>query len=206
MNFKNVYGYDHLKKEFNVIIDVLNDWKKYKEMEVNIPKGIMLAGEPGLGKTLFATEFMDALTNRNKYIIRKNKFDDNFINYLNETVNDAFKNAPSVVLLDDMDKYANNDSNHTDAIEFVTIQSLLDEATGKDVFFLSTVNDFTTLHKSLYLNGRFEKYYIDYPAINDSKLIIDKYLIGKKIDSDVDSLELDNQCNIFQIFHFDITT
>ena len=68
----------------------------------------------------------------------------------------AKENAPSIVFLDDMDKFANEDDRHCDAEEYVAVQSGIDEVKGYDVFVLATVNNFDKLPRSLTRPGRFD--------------------------------------------------
>ena len=191
MNFEKIYGYDHIKKELNVIIDILNNTEKYQSTGAKLPAGVLLHGAPGLGKTLFANEFINALTNRKVYIIRKNKPDGEFVNYLNDTITDAIKCAPAIVFFDDMDKFANDDERHRNSEEFVTIQSLIDDAKDKNVFFIATTNDIRNIPASLLRDGRFDyMYYLNSPEVGDSAKIIEHYLEGKNIASDIDYTEV----------------
>ena len=80
-NFNNIIGYNHIKNELNRIIDCINNRDKYERLGVKIPKNLLLHGEPGVGKTLFANAFINAL-NRNRYIIRKDMPDGKFVEYL----------------------------------------------------------------------------------------------------------------------------
>ena len=169
MSFEKVYGYDHIKKELNVVIDILNNKEKYQKTGAKLPAGILFDGEPGLGKTLLASEFINALTNRKVYTIRKNKPDGEFVNYITNTVNDAIKCAPSIVFFDDMDKFANDDDKHMNSEEFVTVQALIDDARDKDVFFIATTNNIRCIPRSLLRDGRFDYVYnLEAPKVDDA--------------------------------------
>ena len=63
--FENIIGYNHIKNELIRIIDCINNKDKYNKLGVNIPKGLLLYGEPGLGKTLFAKSFIESLNRNN---------------------------------------------------------------------------------------------------------------------------------------------
>ena len=66
----------------------------------------MLSGEPGIGKSLIAECFIED-TGLNKFTIRKTKSDGDFINYIKNSFDEAKKSAPSIVYIDDMDKFDN---------------------------------------------------------------------------------------------------
>ena len=91
--------------------------------------------------------------NLETFTIRKNK-SENFVGYITETFKKAKENAPSVIFLDDMDKFANEDNNHKDAEEYVAIQAGIDDVKGCDVFVLATANEIRKLPKSLTRSGR----------------------------------------------------
>lgn len=74
------------------------------------------------------------------YIVRRDKGSDDFIDKITETFERAKNNAPAIVLLDDMDKFANEDDRHTDAEEYVAVQAGIDEVKGCNVFVFATVN------------------------------------------------------------------
>lgn len=199
-NFKNVIGYEAIKMELNRLIDCINNKDKYVEMGIKRPKNLLLYGVPGVGKTLLANEFMAAL-NSNKYTIRKNKPDGEFVNEIKRVVNEAMNNTPSVVLFDDLDKFSNNDEKYKNSDEFVAIQSLIDEGKNKDIFFIATCNEITRLPSSLLRSGRFStKIRVDNPTLKDAGLIIKHYLSDKKLDNDVNYEEiariLDGRSNV----------
>ena len=189
-NFENIIGYNYIKKELNRIIDCINNREKYEKLGIKIPKNLLLHGVPGVGKTLFANSFINAL-NRKKYVIRKNMPDGKFVEYLKNQVTDAMNNEPAVVLLDDIDKFSNNDDSHLNSDEFIVIQSLIDDCKDKDVYFIATANRLREMPDSLLRAGRFDtRIKIKEPTLKDSAEIIKHYLKDKKVDKDINYLEI----------------
>lgn len=182
--FKNIVGYDNTKKTLERLIDVLNNQEKYKKLGSTIPHGLFLYGPPGLGKTTFSKEILKNV-NRKTYTIRKTKSDGSFIDYMTNIFNKAKENQPSIILLDDLDKFAEDD-NTKNAEEFVTVQSLIDNIKNEDIFVIATANNRHILPDSLLRSGRFDiKIEIDYPTRKESFDILKHYLKNKKIDKDV---------------------
>ena len=106
--FDKVIGYDDIKLELTRLCDVLKNSKSYAELGVTLPRGILLYGEPGLGKTMMAKSFISEVGCK-AYTIRKDKPDGDFTNIIRETFEQAKENELSIVFLDDMDKFANED-------------------------------------------------------------------------------------------------
>lgn len=189
-----VIGYEGIKQELYRIIDIIRDPEKYKRLGVSAPKGILLSGEPGIGKTLMAKSFIKE-TGLKVFVIRKDRPDGDFVDLIRETFKEAEKAAPSIVLLDDLDKFANEDDYHRDAEEYVTVQACIDDVKESDVFVLGTCNNFRKLPDSLVRSGRFGKtYFMDFPAIEDAKKIISFYLKDKKVAKDIDVEEIARFC------------
>ena len=185
-----VIGYNPIKKDLYRIIDVLNNPDKYAKLGVYIPKGIMLVGEPGIGKTLMAMSVIEEC-NRKSYIVRKDKPDGVFVDYIRETFENAINNAPSIILLDDIDKFANEDYSHRNAEEYITVQACIDSVKKEDVFIIATANNVKRLPSSLLRSGRFDRvFYMNFPKGEDAKKIIEFYLEDKKCDSNIDSEEV----------------
>lgn len=186
----NVIGYNSIKKELYKLIDVLNNPEKYNKLGVHIPRGLMLEGKPGIGKSLMAISFTEEC-NRKSYIIRKDKPDGVFVDYIRETFEEAMNNEPSIIILDDIDKYANEDYSHRDAEEYVTVQACIDSAKKKDVFVIATANDIRSLPDALRRSGRFDTiFHMSFPKGEDAKKIIEHYLKNKKCDESVDAVEI----------------
>ena len=183
--FTKIIGYNDIKKNLERIIDCINNQEKYKRLGCNIPHGLLLYGNPGLGKSTFAEEFIKECPNRKSFIIRKIKSNGSFIDHINKIFNDAMNESPSIVLFDDLDKFAEDD-NSDNKEEFVTVQSLIDEAKDKDVFVIATVNNRCVLPGSLLRSGRFDiQIKINTPSEKDSYKITEYYLKKKKIDKNI---------------------
>ena len=92
------------------------------------------------------------------------------------------RNEPSIVLLDDLDKFSNEDRYGSNAEEYVTVQSCMDIAKDRDVLVIATVNDRFLLPDSLRREGRFdEKIEVQNPQGEDAKKIIKYYLSQKNM-------------------------
>ena len=185
-----VIGYESIKQELYRIIDIVRNPEKYKKLGVSVPKGILLSGDPGIGKTLMAKCFIKE-TGLKVFIIRKDKPDGDFVDYIRETFEKAAKEAPSIVFLDDLDKFANEDEYHPDAEEYVTVQACIDDVKDTEVIALATCNDYDKLPESLVRAGRFDKcFFMHFPKFDDAKKIIAFYPKDKKVGKDVDVEEI----------------
>lgn len=188
--FERVIGYEDLKRELELICDVIRNYEKYKSFGVATPKGLLLYGEPGVGKSLVADCLIED-TKRPVFVIRKDRPDGDFVNSIRETFQKAKDAQPSIVLLDDMDKFANEDWNHRDAEEYVAVQSCIDDVKKEEVFIIATVNDKDSLPDSLIRAGRFDKVIeMEAPMGKDAEQIIAHYLRQKKRVGNVDIHEI----------------
>lgn len=125
------------------------------------------------------------------YTVRRNKGNDDFIGDITGTFAKAKENAPAIVFLDDMDKFANEDNDHRDAEEYVAVQSGIDEVKNHDVFVLATANEIRKLPRSLVRSGRFDrKIEVQCPTDKDATSIIEHYLSSKKVSSSVNMEDL----------------
>ncbi|MCR5605059.1 MAG: AAA family ATPase [Lachnospiraceae bacterium] len=188
--FDKVIGYEDIKAELLRFCDILGSPDKYKKLGVSSPRGILLYGVPGVGKTLMADSFIE-MTGRKRYTIRKDQADGDFINHIREVFETAKENQPSVILLDDMDKFATEKMYNSDAEEYVTIQSCIDMVKDDEVFCVATCNDIDCLPESLKRAGRFDKVIeIRIPKQQIAAQIIEHYLHDKHTAPDVNAYDI----------------
>ena len=183
--FDPIIGYTEIKNELSQIADMMRNAEVYEKLGVRLPYGLMLYGSPGVGKTLMANCLIKA-SGRKVFICRKDKPNGEFIKEITDLFEEAAANAPAIVFLDDMDKFANTDTEHTYAEEYISVQSCIDQYKGRDVFVLATVNDIQMLPSSLRRVGRFDRM-IEVPTPNnkDAEKILAHYLKDKKAVSDI---------------------
>ena len=184
-NFDSIIGYETIKAELRQICDMIHNREVYEKLGAKLPHGVLLYGAPGLGKTSMAKCFI-LESGINAYTVRRNKADDDFVSEITGIFEKAKKNAPSIVFLDDMDKFANEDECHQDAQEYVAVQAGIDDVKNSDVFVIGTVNNLRKLPRSLTRPGRFDrKIEVCRPTEKDAEKIIAHYLKSKRIAEDV---------------------
>ena len=184
--FDRIIGYSDIKQELIQIADTMKNREVYQELGVSTPRGLLLYGAPGLGKTLMAKCLIEA-SGRTAFTCRKTEPDGEFIKVIKDTFDRAVENAPAIVFMDDMDKFANDDDRHRDSEEYVTVQACIDEAKDKEIFVLATANDTDKLPRSLVRAGRFDRRIeVEAPEEKDAEKIIAHYLSRKKLGNDLD--------------------
>lgn len=188
--FDKVIGYNSIKLELLRLCDIIKNPNKYEKLGVEFPNGVILYGNPGVGKTLFANCFLKECGVKS-FICRKNKPDGEFINFIKEIFDEAKRQQPAVILLDDLDKFANEDKEHRDAEEYVTVQACIDEVKNDKVFVFATANDLSKIPNSLVRTGRFDKTIeIKNPRGKDAVNIIKYYLSTKQYVKEINAEEI----------------
>ena len=189
--FDKVIGYDSIKNELLQICDIISHPEVYEKLGAKIPKGVLLYGAPGLGKTLMAHCFMEE-TGLKSYTVRKTKGGNDFLTEIADTFNQAKENAPSIILFDDLDKFSGTDDDKP-TVEFTAIQAGIDEVKDDKVFVMATVNTIDNLPDSLLRSGRFDcQLRFWYPDALDAQKIISYYLQDKKVANDINIEDLVN--------------
>ena len=183
--FESIIGYRAIKLELSRIIDQLTNPDKYSALGVTKPHGLILHGMPGVGKSTFANAVVEA-TGRKAFVCRKDKSNGDFVNHIVRIFDEAAEKAPSVVLLDDLDKFANEDERRRDSEEFVTVQTCIDKVKDKRVFVVATANNIYKLPDSLIRAGRFDHILeLKCPSGKDAEEIVAFYLSKKPFVADL---------------------
>lgn len=186
--FENIIGYETVKQELSVVIDMFKDPEKYDRIGAKYINGILLYGAPGTGKTTLIKDMIKAC-NVKTYVLRKDKANNDFINTIRETFMHAKDNAPSIVFMDDMDKFADEDVRCPE--EYAVIQACIDEVKDCKVLALATINEADRLPRSLTRAGRFDKIIkLENPSRADSEKIVKYYLSLKGCNDSVDYKEV----------------
>lgn len=191
--FDKIIGCQREKDELMRICDVLKRHDEYEKLGISIPRGLMLAGAPGVGKTLMAKCLIEE-SGCKCIELRKDSAKKNFVN----KISNAFKEAKEaskkddgivIVFMDDLDKFA--ESNENGGEEFSVVQSGIESVKDSRVFVLATVNDKDILPESLRRKGRFDEIiYINKPQHKDSKQLFMHWLSSKSFDLDDKSVDM----------------
>lgn len=191
MGFEKVIGYDSVKDELRRVADMVKDPEKYERLGAHVPRGILLFGKPGCGKTLLANSFIEEC-GIPSFTCRKNKADGSFVDEIRETFEKAKALPQAIILADDVCKWANVDEDHRDAEEFICLQTCIDDCAGYNVLVFATCNDMNKMPESLLRSGRFDiSLKVDVPSKDDVERIVEHYLQQKEyVETDVDVAEI----------------
>lgn len=170
--FDKIIGYDHIKAELMQISDMIHHPEVYAALDAKLPQGLLLSGAPGLGKTLMATALMED-SGLPCFTVRRSQSEDEFLKQLAHTFDEAAEAAPSMLLLDDMDKFS---SDEFSTAAFTAAQSCIDKVQEKRVFVIATVNNVKEIPDSLLRCGRFDRQIkVQRPNCTDGEQIIRRY-------------------------------
>lgn len=193
--FKDIAGLDEEKQEMIEIVDFLKKPKKFQEMGAKIPRGVLLCGNPGTGKTLIAkaiageadvpfismsgSEFIEMFAGLGASRVRK-------------LFEKARKIAPCIVFIDEIDAIGSRrtTSSGSESENNQTLNQLLVEMDGFDteeaIIVLAATNRPEMLDKALLRPGRFDRQItIGLPDLNGREAILNIHAKDKKIDESV---------------------
>ena len=196
VKFDDVAGLDEEKQEMIEIVDFLKNPKKFQEMGAKVPRGVLLCGNPGTGKTLIAkaiageanvpfismsgSEFIEMFAGLGASRVRK-------------LFEKARKIAPCIVFIDEIDAIGSRrtSSSGSETENNQTLNQLLVEMDGFDtnetIIVLAATNRPEMLDKALLRPGRFDRQItVGLPDLNGREAILKIHAKGKKFSNDVD--------------------
>ncbi|HMT00911.1 MAG TPA: ATP-dependent zinc metalloprotease FtsH [Candidatus Absconditabacterales bacterium] len=195
--FSDIAGMEEVKQELSEIVDYLKNPQKYQKVGARPPKGVLLFGQPGSGKTLLAravageanvpffsasgSEFMEMLVGMGAAKVR-------------ELFTKAKQASPSIIFIDEIDAIGKKrGSGYTGGHQEQeqTLNQILTEMDGFDtdtkIIVIAATNRPDTLDPALLRTGRFDrKVMVNRPTLHERIEIIDYYLKDKKVSDTVD--------------------
>ena len=195
--FKDVAGVDEEKEELQEIVEFLKSPKKFTDMGARIPKGVLLVGHPGTGKTLLA-KAVAGEAGVPFFIISGSDFVEMFVGVGASRVRDLFeqakRNAPCIIFIDEIDavgrqRGAGLGGGHDEREQ--TLNQLLVEmdgfGTNEGVIVLAATNRPDVLDKALLRPGRFDRQIVvPAPDVRAREEILEVHAKKKRLADDVD--------------------
>lgn len=198
--FKDVAGIDSEKQELMEIVDFLRDGKKFRDVGARVPRGILLSGEPGTGKTLLARAIAGE-ANVPFFAASGSDFSGIIVGLgvakIKEIFDMAKRNAPCILFIDEIDAIGQrrSTSSYNDQDREQTLNQLLIEMDGfsndTGIIVIGATNRADMLDPALLRPGRFDRQvYIDLPDLAGRREILDLYAKKVKVSDDVNLQDL----------------
>ncbi len=188
VNFSNVAGVKSAKEELNEIIDFLKNPKKYKKFDISLPKGVLLVGPPGVGKTLIA-KAVAGEANVPFFYQSAASFVQIYVGMGAKRVAELFAkakmNAPSIIFIDEIDAVGKSRGGQNNEEREGTLNQLLTEMDGfkesSGVMVIAATNKIEVLDDALLRAGRFDRrVHIGLPDFTERIETLNLYLKSKK--------------------------
>lgn len=201
VKFENIAGMDELKKEMSKVVEILKNQEEYKKKGIRPIKGIILEGNPGNGKTLFA-KALAGETDVNFIATKGADFQSALMSMGARKIRMLFKKArkckPCIIFIDEFDgigERRNYAGTGVDKENNRIITAMLNEMDGFDtqsgILVIAATNSYSSLDPALIRPGRFDlKYNVPNPDYNTRIQLIDLYTKDKILSEQIDKRKL----------------
>ncbi|MDF1877116.1 AAA family ATPase [Sulfurimonas sp. SAG-AH-194-L11] len=192
VSFDDIGGISDVKIELEEIIDFMRNPKRYKNFGARMPRGVLLVGPPGVGKTMIAKAVANA-ADVPFYYQSGASFVQIYVGMGAKRVHELFsaakKNAPSIIFIDEIDAVGKKRGGERSDEREGTLNQLLTEMDGFEgssgVIVVAATNKIEVLDEALLRAGRFDRrIFVELPTKRERESILNKYLtkVPNKVD------------------------
>jgi len=190
VRFSDVAGISEVKSELSEIVDFLKNPQKYRNFGIKMPKGVLMIGPPGVGKTLVA-KAVAGEANVPFFYQNGASFVQIYVGMGAKRVRELFSKAksyaPSIIFIDEIDAVGKSRGGTRNDEREATLNQLLTEMDGFEdnsgVIVIAATNRIEMIDEALLRSGRFDRrIFLSMPDFNDRVAILNTYLKDKKCD------------------------
>lgn len=204
VNFSQVAGYDNIKLELMQCVDIMKNSSRYEKFNVRTPKGVLLHGPPGVGKT-FIAKALAGEAGMNFIYASGSGFQHKYVGMGPARVKELFslakKNRPCIIFVDEIDSLGrkrSGDGEESSSERDSTLNELLASLDGfasePGIFLVGATNRQDMLDDALTRPGRIDKsIHINLPDFETRKQLVSIYIKGKPYDSSIRESELSEE-------------
>jgi len=196
VTFKDVAGIKDVKEELEEIIDFLRQPQKYRELDIRLPKGVLLVGPPGVGKTLIS-KAVAGEAGVPFFYHSGASFVHIYVGMGAKRVSELFRkakqHAPSIIFIDEIDAVGKSRGDLRNDEREATLNQLLTEMDGFEessgVIVIGATNKIDVLDEALLRAGRFDRrIHISLPDLEDRIKTLELYLAHKPHSVDIEEV------------------
>lgn len=196
VTFEDVAGIKDVKEELEEIIDFLKEPQKYRDLDIRLPKGVLLVGPPGVGKTLIS-KAVAGEANVPFFYQSGASFVHIYVGMGAKRVSELFKKAkqmaPSIIFIDEIDAVGKSRGESRNDEREATLNQLLTEMDGFEdssgVIVIGATNKIEMLDEALLRAGRFDRrIHISLPDLEDRSKTLALYLAHKPNEVNIEKV------------------